>query len=836
MKRIVCLLLALVLTTGALPLTTFAEGECSCTTACTEESRNAECPVCKDLDGEGVCPKTAPVTPGPTPTCNCTSKCTEGAMSSSCPVCSAEGATPEVCTYSPPVTYTVTYKDAEGSNSFITQTDVVNAGEMTPAFKGTLNREGFLFAGWDPEVVETVTADATYTATWAEARTITYKSGTEHNLFNDETHTAKDGDTTPAFSLGLNSFASWKIDSWSPAIDAMVNGDKTYTAQWAAKGNNKLVLDANGGTLKADKSSNELTFDAETANIPSTAEYFNAKENYTHKTTNYWNTEKDGTGISYNSGESSLFTAEHNEETVTLYAQWEPKTEDRPPVDKEEVKNLLEEDVVKIAVFGDSEVSFTEPAGSVLDSWEVKGNDVAGYTLEVTLSFNETLEGQCKAELNEHYTPTGETTKTDDWKFYPTADHPKSQTVTFSYGEGEWNAPSETTDGILATFYMNQYFTVTYTDGVDSVELFEDQTTSVAKGADTPQFTGTPARTGYGFDGWDREVAETVTADVTYTARWKANTYTVKFHANGGSGTMADQTLTYDVEKKLTKNAFTRKGHKFTGWADKEGTRSFEDEEEVKNLATGGEVSLTAQWIPSVERVDFSLSGYGYKKEITSAKVSPGKNLGVSYGTGYGQYGDNYGITNSQTGSALSNGTFADKKDYYLYVTFYVNQGYTHEDLTKDDVFLDGVPALSLTGKEDQAATQALDDEAGTELTAVFKLKTIYLIKASAGKNGAISPKDTVAVFQGDDVTFTITPDKGYVRSTLKVDDKKVTTAKTYTFKDVQASHTIRATFAKDSGNAKTGDDLSVLWALAAAILSAAALATVLIIAKKKKK
>ncbi len=44
-------------------------------------------------------------------------------------------------------------------------------------------------------------------------------------------------------------------------------------------------------------------------------------------------------------------------------------------------------------------------------------------------------------------------------------------------------------------------------------------------------------------------------------------TYYVKFNANGGSGTMANQSFTYGTAQKLTANAFTRTGHTFTGWA-----------------------------------------------------------------------------------------------------------------------------------------------------------------------------------------------------------------------------------------------------------------------------
>ena len=64
-------------------------------------------------------------------------------------------------------------------------------------------------------------------------------------------------------------------------------------------------------------------------------------------------------------------------------------------------------------------------------------------------------------------------------------------------------------------------YTVTYTDGVEDETVFEDQiTTDLLSGTKTPTFQGEPERKGYVFAGWKPAVAETVTADVVYTAQW----------------------------------------------------------------------------------------------------------------------------------------------------------------------------------------------------------------------------------------------------------------------------------------------------------------------------
>ena len=54
--------------------------------------------------------------------------------------------------------------------------------------------------------------------------------------------------------------------------------------------------------------------------------------------------------------------------------------------------------------------------------------------------------------------------------------------------------------------------------------------------------------------------------DVTIAGSFSANTYTVTFNANGGEGSMADQSFTYDEKQALAANGFTRTGWRFTGW------------------------------------------------------------------------------------------------------------------------------------------------------------------------------------------------------------------------------------------------------------------------------
>ncbi len=80
-------------------------------------------------------------------------------------------------------------------------------------------------------------------------------------------------------------------------------------------------------------------------------------------------------------------------------------------------------------------------------------------------------------------------------------------------------------------------------------------------------------------------------------------------------------------------------------------------------------------------------------------------------------------------------------------------------------------------------------------VSAVFVLTPTYIITASAGSNGTISPTGAISVTQGNNQTFTITPNSGYLISQVTVDSVNQGAIASYTFSNVQAAHTISATF-----------------------------------------
>ena len=80
-----------------------------------------------------------------------------------------------------------------------------------------------------------------------------------------------------------------------------------------------------------------------------------------------------------------------------------------------------------------------------------------------------------------------------------------------------------------------------------------------------------------------------------------------------------------------------------------------------------------------------------------------------------------------------------------------------------------------------------------------------YTIKATAGTGGSISPSGSVSVREGRDQTFTITPDKSYAVSNVKIDGKSIGAVKSYTFENVRRPHTIEVIFMKANGNPQAG-------------------------------
>ncbi len=106
-------------------------------------------------------------------------------------------------------------------------------------------------------------------------------------------------------------------------------------------------------------------------------------------------------------------------------------------------------------------------------------------------------------------------------------------------------------------------------------------------------------------------------------------TYKVAFYANakGVQGKMSAQKMTYGKAAKLQKNAFTRKGYVFLGWAKSaKGAVAYKNTASVKNLmADGGTVKLYAVWAKKNYKVAFYANAKGVQGKMSAQKMTYGK-------------------------------------------------------------------------------------------------------------------------------------------------------------------------------------------------------------------
>ena len=180
-----------------------------------------------------------------------------------------------------------------------------------------------------------------------------------------------------------------------------------------------------------------------------------------------------------------------------------------------------------------------------------------------------------------------------------------------------WNPASIPAGGFGAKTVTAQWTPITYSvkfnkNGGTGTMADESFTYGTAKALTANAFT----RTGYTFKGWattggattaaytDKQsvnnLTSTANGTVTLFAVWQVNTYSVKFNANGGSGTTAQLACTYGQGASLTANAFTRAGYAFVGWMTSANgtTVAYTDKQSVLNLTNqmNATVNLYAKW------------------------------------------------------------------------------------------------------------------------------------------------------------------------------------------------------------------------------------------------
>lgn len=168
-----------------------------------------------------------------------------------------------------------------------------------------------------------------------------------------------------------------------------------------------------------------------------------------------------------------------------------------------------------------------------------------------------------------------------------------------------------------------------------------------------------PNKTGYTFGGYydDRgghgmqyvaasgNILSSQTAfseNTTLYAKWTANTYTVRYHANGGIGDMAEMVVTYDSTVNLSSNLFERTGYTFAGWSTTaDGIVNYADKQSITNLTDtdGVVIDLYAVWDINSYTVTYDYwtnGGKGAETDSATIKYNAPVDLKVSAEKGNG--------------------------------------------------------------------------------------------------------------------------------------------------------------------------------------------------------
>ena len=376
------------------------------------------------------------------------------------------------------------------------------------------------------------------------------------------------------------SFAGWYTEKNYGGTKA-ASGGGTYTpssnitlyARWNAN-TYSVKYDCNGGSNPMSNSSHVygVSSSLTTNTCAKTGNQFAS-----------WNTKADGSGTTYSNGASVSTLSSSYNGVVTLYAQWTPityyvefasnggtGTMNKMTFLYGETKNLLENN------FSKSGYNFSVWSGSNGRSYSNK---------------------QSVSNLSE---TNGATIKmTAQWD---------KRTYTISYNaNGGSGAPSSQT--------KTHDVALTLSDTI-------------------------PSRDGYVFQGWGTSstaTSATYTAGGSYTANsgttlyavWKANTYTVSYNANGGSGAPSAQTKTYGVTLTLSSTKPTRDGYVFQGWGTSSTTTTVSYLSGASYTANSG-TTLYAVWKQNA--VKYTISFNPVTDTYAGGNMNGGSVVSATYG------------------------------------------------------------------------------------------------------------------------------------------------------------------------------------------------------------
>ena len=206
----------------------------------------------------------------------------------------------------------------------------------------------------------------------------------------------------------------------------------------------------------------------------------------------------------------------------------------------------------------------------------------------------------------------------DGYTFLGWSTSPTATTAQYAAG-GAYTANSAAT--LYAVWKANQYNVLYDANGGIDAPSAQVKTHGVSLTLSSAK----PTKVGHSFLGWSTSSTATsaqYTSGSSYTtnsaavlyAVWKANTYTIQYNANGGTGNMASSVYSVGENKQLSKNTFTKSGHEFLGWVTDPESESvmYTDEQSVENIVVDNDnstVILYALWQQNETHIAGDING-----------------------------------------------------------------------------------------------------------------------------------------------------------------------------------------------------------------------------------
>ena len=486
-------------------------------------------------------------------------------------------------------TFTVTYSDGvEDAVIFNDQaTSGLLAGDATPAMADP-TREGYRFDGWEPAVTETVTADTTYTAKWTKLYTIVFLDGTEENNVVLSQQVAE-GENTPLPANPTREgydFDAW-IDQngngWGDSASKPVTGDATYTATWRAHD----AVDGAADTLENGENTGVrvVVTNGVDGGVIGESTSQTIMDAYAYVQSLAAPTHPSDPAMTF-AGWSDFHYDDVNG-VVTFEATWKPAEEEQP-----------------------ADATTEQPADATAEQ-------PADATTEQPADTTTEQPADTTTEQPADTTADQPADTTTEQPVDTTTEQP-ADTTTEQPADTTAEQPADTVDGQPAVPVDEQpdvpvLYTITYTDGQGG-ELSSYQ---LEEGSPMPGCAA-PQRELFVFTGWEPAVAETVTADVTYEARWADD-----WNANGiPDAEDARYTVTYQDGDTVLKQDTVLTGMNTPGCAAPEAEGMvFEGWSPAVAGTVTADATYVAQWSEAEEETPEAQKSESQSEEGTEAAV-----------------------------------------------------------------------------------------------------------------------------------------------------------------------------------------------------------------------